>query len=108
MVIKTGRFGRFLACTGTSDECGATKNIVMRTGVSCPRPNCGGELIERRARKTGRTFFGCSKWPDCEFLTNNRPVPTPCPECDGLMVQQRRTIAACTNCDWKQPLEVQP
>ena len=105
MVIKTGRFGRFLACTGTRDECGATKNIVNRTGVSCPKPDCDGELIERRSRKTGRVFFGCSKWPDCDFLTNNRPVPTPCPECNGLMVQQGRIIAACTNCDWKQPLE---
>ena len=107
MVIKTGRFGRFLACTGTRDECGATKNIVKRTGASCPKPDCDGELIERRARKTGRTFFGCSKWPDCDFLTNGRPVPTPCPECNGLMVQQGRSNAACTNCAWKQPLEEQ-
>ncbi len=101
MVIKTGRFGRFLACTGFP-ECRTTKRILNKTGASCPK--CGGDIVERRSRGRGRPFYGCSRYPECDFLTNRKPVPTPCPECSGLMVIADRDTAACTNCDWQEPM----
>ena len=101
MVIKTGRFGRFIACTGFP-ECKTTKPILKKTGASCPK--CEGELVERSSRGRGRRpFFGCTKYPACDFISNKRPVPHPCPECDGLMVEDGRDRVACTNCAWKGP-----
>ena len=101
MVIKTGRFGRFLACTGFPD-CKTTKRILNKTGASCPK--CSGDIVERRSRGRGRTFYGCSQYPACDFIINRRPVPTPCPECGGLMVEESRTMGTCTVCDWKEPI----
>ena len=102
MVIKTGRFGRFLACTGFPD-CKTTKRILNKTGALCPK--CGGDIVERRSRGRGRPFYGCSRYPECEFLVNRKPVPTPCPECGGLMVEENRDSAACTACQWKEPIQ---
>ena len=103
MVIKTGRFGRFLACTGFP-ECRTTKPILNKIGVSCPKPECTGEIVERRARGGRRPFFGCSRYPDCDFISNQRPVPTPCPECNGMMVQQGQDMLSCTVCDWREAI----
>ena len=101
MVIKTGRFGRFLACTGFP-ECRTSRPILKKTGAACPR--CSGDIVERRARGKGRTFFGCSNYPRCDFIMNQRPLAEPCPECGGLMAHSGRNMAACTVCDWKERL----
>jgi len=101
MVIKTGRFGRFMACTGFPD-CRKTKPILKTVGVPCPKPDCGGEIVERRARGRGRSFFGCSNYPNCDLILNQRPLNTPCPECNGLMVQKNRSTIACTVCTWQE------
>ena len=105
MVIKTGRFGRFLACTGFPD-CRTTRRIVNKIGVACPK--CGGDLLERKSRGRGRPFFGCSKYPECDFISNRKPVATPCPECSGLMVESGREAVACTVCDWTENVEETP
>ena len=107
MVIKTGRFGRFMACTGFPD-CRKTKPILKTVGVACPKPGCGGDIVERRARGRGRSFFGCSKYPDCDLILNQRPLTTPCPECSGLMVQKNRDNAACTVCTWQEAIIENP
>jgi len=107
MVIKTGRFGRFMACTGFPD-CRKTKPILKTVGVACPKPGCGGDIVERRARGRGRSFFGCSKYPDCDLILNQRPLTTPCPECSGLMVQKNRDKAACTVCTWQEAIIENP
>ncbi len=100
MVIKIGRFGRFMSCTGYPD-CKGTKPILNKIGVACP--DCGGDLVERRARgRGGRTFWGCARYPNCEFLSNRKPVPNPCPECGKMMVQQNRSTVACTSCSWQE------
>ena len=100
MVIKIGRFGRFISCTGYPD-CKGTKPILNKIGVACP--DCGGDLVERRARgRGGRPFWGCSRYPNCEFILNRKPVPNPCPECSKLMVQQNRSTVACTSCSWQE------
>ena len=103
LVIKTGRFGRFMACTGFP-ECRKTKPILKKTGVSCPKPNCGGDIVERRARGRGRSFYGCSNYPDCDLILNQQPLHTPCPECAGLMVMKGRNNSACTNCSWQEAI----
>jgi DNA topoisomerase-1 len=77
MAIKVGRFGKFLACSGYP-ECKNTKPIPL--GVTCPKDSCGGDIIERRSRK-GKTFYGCSKYPDCDFVSWNKPVNKTCDSC---------------------------
>jgi DNA topoisomerase-1 len=100
MVIKTGRFGRFLSCSGFP-ECRNSRPLVKKTGVNCPE--CGGDLVERRARKGGprSTFYGCSNYPTCSFTVNSKPVPEPCPECGGLMVEAGRRAVRCTKCTYR-------
>lgn len=86
MVVKYGRYGKFLACSGYPD-CKNTKPFIIKTGVSCP--TCEeGELIERKSRK-GRTFYGCTSYPDCDFVTWNKPIEKKCPECAGILVEKR-------------------
>ena len=102
MVIKTGRFGRFLACSGFP-ECRNTRPITTKVGVECPR--CGGDLVERRKRgKGGRLFYGCSNYPTCNFIVNQRPLPQRCPECGELLVASGRDRARCTACKFKGPV----
>ena len=104
MVIRTGRYGRFLACTGYNAEenpCDNRRNLLNKIGVACP--DCGGDLVERRARgRGGRPFWGCSRYPACEFIINRRPVERPCPECGKLMYQKNRDTIACNSCDWQE------
>ena len=107
MVIKSGRFGRFMACTGFPD-CRNTKAILNKTGVTCPKPNCGGDIVERRAKGRGRSFFGCSKYPECDLLLNQRPLPAPCPECGSMMVLKGRDNGACTSCSWQEAILENP
>ena len=98
MVIKAGRFGKFIACTGFPD-CRTTKPILNRVGVACPK--CAGDIVERKSRGRRRPFYGCSKFPDCDLILNQRPVPMPCPECSGMMVEEAENSLACTVCAWK-------
>ncbi len=101
MVIKTGRYGKFLACSGYP-ECKYTKSFQIKTGVSCPE--CGSELVERLTKKK-RVFYGCSNYPDCHFATNFKPLPQPCPKCGGLLTQYRLKWAKCTKCEYKGKLQ---
>ena len=103
MVMKIGRFGNFLACTGFPD-CRTTKPILNYIGVPCPRPGCNGEIVERRARGGRGPFFGCSTYPHDDFITNLRPIPTPCPRCGGMMVQQTQDVVSCTACPWREEI----
>ncbi|MCC3376249.1 type I DNA topoisomerase [Cohnella sp. REN36] len=99
MVYKMGRFGKFLACSGFP-ECRNTKPIVKATGVTCPK--CGkGHVVERRSKK-GRVFYGCDQYPECDFVSWDKPVAKPCPECGGLMVEKRSRAGVtwqCTKCN---------
>lgn len=95
LVYRTGRFGRFLACSGFP-ECRYTRNIKTELGVACPV--CGGEMLEKRTRK-GRIFYGCSNYPKCTFSLWKKPLPEKCPDCGYLMVEKDRSkkIIACGN-----------
>ncbi|HLT58748.1 MAG: type I DNA topoisomerase [Limnochordales bacterium] len=87
LVIKWGRFGKFLACPGYP-ECKYTQPLLQDTGVACPVCR-EGQVVERRSRK-GRLFYGCSRYPDCRFTSWQRPSPYSCPRCGHYMVEQRR------------------
>jgi DNA topoisomerase-1 len=98
MVVKTGRYGKFLACPGFP-ECRQTRPILVSTGVACPRCKTG-ELVARRSKK-GRIFYGCSLYPECDFVVFEEPAREKCPECGAMMViKGRRNGVAklkCTN-----------
>jgi DNA topoisomerase-1 len=86
LVIRSGRFGRFISCSGFP-ECRYGRSFVTRTGALCPL--CGGDLVERKTRQKKRIFYGCNNYPTCSFAIWERPVPEPCPRCGGLMVIPR-------------------
>jgi DNA topoisomerase I len=85
MVVKTGRFGKFIACSGYP-QCKTTKPLAL--GVKCPQPDCGGDLVQKRTRK-GRSFFACSNYPKCEFALWDRPVPKACPTCQAPFLVEK-------------------
>ena len=85
MVYKLGRFGRFLACPNFP-ECRNTKAIQVEIEAPCPK--CGGKLHEKTSRK-GRKFYGCERYPDCDFVSWEMPVKEKCPKCGGYMVFKR-------------------
>lgn len=100
MVIKHGRYGKFLACPGYPD-CKNTKAILKEIGVKCPK--CNGEVVKRKSKK-GRVFYGCSEFPDCDFVSWNKPVKKKCPKCNSMMVSKRskkENKTECTNKDCK-------
>lgn len=106
MVIKHGRFGRFLACPGFP-ECRNTRPILEKVGVDCPE--CGQALVKRRSRR-GKTFYGCSNYPDCRFVMWQKPVPARCPQCGSLLVEARgrrgraaEWVCPTKGCDHRQP-----
>lgn len=98
MIMKSGRFGKFIACSDYP-TCKTTKPILNKVGVACPK--CGGDLVQRRGRGKGRVFYGCSRYPDCDFIVNQRPLQEPCPECGGMMVTAGKNGSRCTRCSWK-------
>ncbi|MFS0643506.1 type I DNA topoisomerase [Siminovitchia sp. 179-K 8D1 HS] len=106
MVIKMGRFGKFMACSNFPD-CRNTKPIVKHIGVQCPK--CGkGSVVERKSKKK-RIFYGCDRYPECDFLSWDKPLERPCPKCDGLLVEKKMKKGKqvqCSNCTYKeQPQE---
>jgi DNA topoisomerase-1 len=97
MVVKFGRFGKFLACSGYP-ECKFTKSFQVKVGVKCPQ--CGGDIVRKKSRKN-RVFYGCSNYPECTFAINLKPLPQPCPQCGGLLTAYRGNMAKCTQCAFR-------
>jgi len=96
MVIKFGRFGKFLACTGFP-ECKHTEAIKdekAKTGITCPKCE-QGEIIAKKSKK-GRVFYSCENWPDCDFALWDKPTGEKCPKCGSLMVEKGKK-AKCSN-----------
>ena len=97
MVVKQGRFGKFLACPGFPD-CRNAKPLLRDTGVACPK--CGGKIVERKSRR-GRAFFGCDRYPDCDYTTWDEPQKENCKVCGSFMQKHRyrtgRSILYCSN-----------
>ena len=91
MVVKVGRYGKFLACPGYP-ECKNAKPLVTKTNAKCPK--CGGEVIEKKSKK-GYTFYGCSNWPDCDFMTWDKPTDETCPECGKSLFKRKGGLTVC-------------
>ncbi len=94
MVYKIGRFGKFLACPNFP-ACRNTKPIIEKIDVPCPK--CGAAIIKRKGKK-GKTFYGCEKYPDCDFVSWDRPTTMKCPKCGGMMVQRIGTNGSYIAC----------
>lgn len=105
MLIKNGRFGKFLACSGFP-ICKNTRPFLDKIGVSCPEEGCSGEIIRKKTKK-GRTFYGCSNYPKCSFVTWNKPINKKCPQCKHILVvsinKKSGFYYKCSNsaCDYK-------
>ena len=105
LVYKLGRFGKFLACSGFPD-CRNTKPIIKDIGVTCPKCK-EGHVVERRSKK-GRVFYGCDRYPECDFVSWDKPSTKPCPSCGSLMVEKKSKQGIklqCTACDHSEMME---
>ncbi len=105
MVIKMGRYGKFLACPGFP-ECRNAKPLLEAAGVQCPK--CSEPLVVRRSKK-GRKFYGCSKYPDCDFISWEKPAPINCPQCQAMMTEKndkRQKQYVCSNKDCRHTILV--
>jgi DNA topoisomerase I len=94
MVIKMGRFGKFISCSGYP-ECKTTKPIIKETGAACPK--CAGSVVERKSKK-GRTFYGCANYPKCDFVSWDLVIPERCPACGSHVVAKTRRGTTTLEC----------
>ncbi len=94
LVVKHGRYGKFLACPGFP-ECRNTRPYAQPTGARCP--TCGADVMERKSKR-GRTFFGCSRYPECNFVTWDRPTKVSCPNCGAFLAEKRSRGKVNRNC----------
>lgn len=103
MVVKVGRFGKFLACPGYP-ECKNTKPFVVQTNAKCPV--CGGKVIEKKSKK-GYTFYGCDNYPDCNFMTWDKPTDEICPDCGKSLFKRKGGLLVCLNegCGYEKKAE---
>lgn len=105
MVIKLGKYGKFYACSNFP-ECRNTKPIVKEIGVTCPKCQ-KGQVIERKSKKN-RIFYGCDRYPDCDFISWNKPVGRNCPKCDHYLVEKKKKggkQVVCSNCDYQEDVQ---
>ena len=105
MVIKMGRYGKFMACSNFPD-CRNTKAIVKTIGVKCPTCK-DGEVVERKSKKN-RIFYGCSNYPECDFISWDKPVGRDCPKCNHYLVDKKKgrsSQVTCSNCDYKEEVQ---
>ncbi len=102
MVIKTGRYGRFLACPGYP-ECKNTKPLIVETAATCPK--CGGKVIQRKSRK-GYVFYGCNNYPNCDFSTWDVPTEEKCPQCGSSLFKQKGSLVCLKEgCGYEQAVQ---
>ena len=102
MVFKMGRYGKFMACSNFPD-CRNTKAIVKEIGVNCPKCE-KGNIIERKSKKR-RIFYGCDRFPECDFLSWDKPLARKCPKCENMLVEKKLKKGVqvqCTECDYKE------
>ncbi|MEH7222547.1 type I DNA topoisomerase [Bacillus sp. JJ1566] len=102
MVYKMGRYGKFMACSNFPD-CRNTKPIVKEIGVPCPKCD-KGNIVERKSKKK-RIFYGCDQYPECDFLSWDKPLPRKCPKCENLLVEKKLKKGIqvqCIECDYKE------
>jgi DNA topoisomerase-1 len=102
LVLRDGRFGKFVSCSNFP-TCRFTENHLERIGVVCP--TCKeGDVVRKRTRK-GRVFYGCSRYPECDFTSWSEPLKLSCPKCGGVLVAQNKHLARCLACGEVYTLE---
>ena len=102
MVYKLGRYGKFMACSNFP-ECRNTKAIIKPIGVTCPACE-EGQIVERKS-KTKRIFYGCDRYPKCEYVSWDKPITRPCPKCNEMLVEKKLKKGIqiqCVECDYKE------
>jgi DNA topoisomerase-1 len=87
MLIKTSKYGKFLACSGYP---ACSNTMPMTLGVPCPKPGCTGQISERRSKR-GRVFYGCTRYPGCDFASWDKPVAKSCPTCESRYLVAKHT-----------------
>ena len=105
MVIKMGRYGKFMACSNFPD-CRNTKAIVKTIGVTCPKCK-DGDVVERKSKKN-RLFYGCSNYPECDFISWDKPIGRDCPKCNHYLMEHKKGRSSqviCSNCDYKEEVQ---
>jgi DNA topoisomerase I len=114
MVLKHGRYGEFLACSGYP-ECKNTQSVnggnsSKKINVPCPQENCDGDIVEKKSKR-GKIFYGCNRFPQCNFASWEKPVNCPCPECNAPFLVEKSTkkdgtFLKCPNksCGYKNPI----
>ncbi|AKS67307.1 type I DNA topoisomerase [Staphylococcus coagulans] len=105
MVIKMGRYGKFMACSNFPD-CRNTKAITKPIGVKCPKCKTG-DVVERKSKKN-RVFYGCSNYPECDFISWDKPIGRDCPKCNHYLAEHKKgrtTQVICSNCDYKEEVQ---
>ncbi|MFK4424398.1 type I DNA topoisomerase [Bacillus sp. RC51] len=103
MVFKMGKYGKFMACSNFP-ECRNTKPIVKEIGVTCPKCD-KGQIIERRSNKKKRLFYGCGTYPECDFVSWDKPIGRKCPKCEGMLVEKKLKKGVqvqCISCDYEE------
>lgn len=95
LIIRYGRYGKFISCSNFP-TCRYTEPWLEKIDVTCPLDD--GEIVLRKTRK-GRIFFGCANYPECDFTSWKRPLPVPCPNCEGLLIESNKEHAQCTQCE---------
>ncbi|MGE3271239.1 MAG: type I DNA topoisomerase, partial [Chloroflexota bacterium] len=101
MLIKTGRFGKFLSCSDYP-ECKTSRPILVKIGFTCPKCN-EGDLVEKKGR-TGRPFYGCARYPACDWVCWSRPLPEPCETCGKMRIPLGADKVHCMGCDGDLPV----
>ena len=103
MIVKVGRFGKFLACPGFP-ECKNAKPLVTKTKAKCPE--CGGDVIEKKTKR-GTPFYGCSNYPECNFMTWDAPTDEVCPRCNKSLFRKKGNVLYCPDtegCGFTKPV----
>ena len=112
MILKQGKYGSFLACSGYP-ECKNTRSAGAsdpnrQTGVACPVKGCTGQIVEKRSKR-GKIFYGCDRFPECDYALWDKPVPRPCPQCSAAFLVEKTTkkegtFLKCINkeCNYKE------
>lgn len=104
LVIKYGRFGKFIACSGYP-QCRNARSFAVKVGVKCPK--CGGDMVEKKTRRK-RIFYSCGNYPKCDFAVWQRPLPEPCPACGGLLTLNGAKGVRCSQCEAEfEPTQVE-
>ncbi len=105
MIVRTGKFGKFLACSGYP-ECKHTENIALN--VTCPREGCGGKIVQKRSKR-GKVFYGCNHYPQCDFVSWNEPTNETCPNCNEarleIIVRGKAKSLLCPKCAYSRSMD---